>query len=200
MKVLNDIRFFWLLLALPAIPMLTGLANGATAEQLLHPTGEFAARFMIIAMMATPLQMLFKRARWPLWLKRRRRALGVASFAYALAHTLLYLIDMGTLQSILNEVTTLGIWTGWVTFLIFVPLAITSNNAMVRKLSTLWKPIQRLVYPAAVLTLLHWIYVHNNAAAAWVHFIPLALLEIYRIAITLQQRLVKTTPSSNATT
>ena len=41
--------------------------------------------------------------------------------------------------------------------------------------------MQRWVYAAAVLTLLHWIFVHNDLGPTLVHFIPLALLETYRI-------------------
>ena len=107
----------WTLLALPSIPMAIGLGSGArSAEALLHPTGEFAARFMIIAMAATPLAMLF-RAGWTNWLVRNRRYFGVAAFAYAMAHTVLYVVDMGSIQLILDEFWALGIWTGWLAML-----------------------------------------------------------------------------------
>ena len=53
---------------------------------------------MIIAMMATPLTLLLPGWRGPRWLTRRRRYLGVAAFAYALAHTLLYLVDEGMIE------------------------------------------------------------------------------------------------------
>ena len=105
----------------------------------------------------------------------------MAAFCYAAIHTLFYVIDMGSLQAVLDEFWLLGIWTGWVAFAIFIPLAFTSNQAMVKKLRAKWKPLQRWVYPAAVLTLVHWIFVHNNLGPALVHFIPLALLETYRI-------------------
>lgn len=47
---------FWALLSLPAIPMIIGLTSGDpdAVENVLHPSGEFAARFMIITMMITP--------------------------------------------------------------------------------------------------------------------------------------------------
>ena len=44
-----------------------------------------------------------------------------------------------------------------------------------------WKTLQRWTYAAAVFTLLHWIFVHNNLGPALVHFVPLAGLETYRI-------------------
>ncbi len=174
--------FFWAILAIPSVPMIAGLASGsANSESLLRPTGEFAARFMIIAMMITPLRMMFPKANWLLWLARRRRYLGVAAFGYALLHTLLYIVDMGSLQLMLDEFFAIGIWTGWAAFVLFVPLAITSNDWSQRIMLSRWKQLQRLVYPAAVLTLVHWIFVHNNLGPALVHFIPLALLEAYRI-------------------
>ncbi len=173
---------FWAVLALPAVPMLFGLASGATnAERLLHPTGEFAARFMIIAMMITPLRMLFPKTGWLLWFARRRRWLGVAAFGYAALHTGLYVIDMGALGPILDEFFALGIWTGWAAFAIFIPLAATSNDTSQRWMLARWKQLQRFVYPAAVLTLVHWVFVHNNLGPALVHFAPLAALETYRL-------------------
>ena len=78
---------------------------------------------MILAMMVTPLRMLFPRQRWLLWLQRRRRYLGVAAFGYATLHAVFYVLDLGTLSKIAADVLELGIWTGWVAFLIFVPLA-----------------------------------------------------------------------------
>ena len=181
-RIFNSSYFFWTALALPAFPMVLGLLSGAAnPEGLLHPTGEFAARFMIIAMMITPLRMLFPGTRWLAWLMRRRRHLGVAAFGYAALHTILYIVDMGALQPMLNEFWALGIWTGWAAFVIFVPLALTSNNASQRWLLARWKRLQRLVYAAATLTLIHWIFVHNNLGPALVHFLPLAALEGWRI-------------------
>ena len=152
-------------------------------HQLLHPTGEFAARFMTISMMITLLTMLFKGWRGPRWLMKRRRYLGVAAFGYALAHTLLYLVDEGAIAFTGGELSKLYIWTGWLAFFIFVPLAVTSTDGWVRTLGPRWKTLQRCVYVAAVLTLVHWAALHNwgGIAAALVHFGPLVALEIYRV-------------------
>ena len=186
--VVNSRPFIWGLLALPAVPMLLAFFKGnpdpngqSVFHMLLHPTGEFAARFMIVAMIITPLRMLFPGARFLSWMMQRRRYFGVAAFAYALAHTIFYIIDKVTLDAMLAEFLELGIWTGWLAFLIFVPLAVTSNDYFVRALGRNWKTLQRWVYVAAVATLVHWIFVHNNVGPALVHFLPLAALEIYRI-------------------
>jgi methionine sulfoxide reductase heme-binding subunit len=180
--------FIWLILTLPALPMISALASGAADDEgraatefLLHPTGEFSARFMIIAMMATPLRMLFPQSRIIRWFIKYRREFGVAACLYAAFHTLLYVIDMGSLAAMLGEFSALGIWTGWLAMFIFVPLGLTSNDAAVRSMGKAWKTLQRLVYPAAIATLVHWIFVHNNLGSALVHFVPLAGLEAYRI-------------------
>ena len=182
-------RFFiWVFLALPSLPMIGVLAAGQPApdgrpvtEVLLHPTGEFSARFLIITLMLTPLRMLFPSSGFLRWMMQRRRYFGVAAFAYAAFHTVLYIIDMGTLRAILGEALAIGIWTGWLALFVFLPLAATSNDWSVRALGPAWKTLQRWVYVAAVATLLHWIFVHNTLGPALVHFLPLAGLETYRI-------------------
>ena len=175
--ILNKPLAFWALLSLPALLMLHRYFSGELiAMDMLPPTGEWSARFMIAAMVLSPLLSLLGPRIWLTWLIQRRRALGVAAFAYAVLHLIFYVIDMGNLDDILAEFLALGIWTGWAAMLLFVPLAITSNNASMRALKKGWKRLQRLVYPAAILVLVHWIFIHNNLGPALVHFIPLMLL------------------------
>lgn len=183
--ILNKKSTFWLLLAIPALLMLRRYASGdMIAMDMLHPTGEWAARLMIFAMVLSPLVSLLGPKPWLNWLVQRRRALGVAAFAYSVLHLIFYVIDMGNLDDILAEFWALGIWTGWAAMLLFVPLAVTSNDASMRKLKVGWKQLQRLVYPAAVLVLVHWIFIHNNLVPALVHFVPLALLVAARFFLS----------------
>ncbi len=179
-RIWNAPPTFWLLLSLPAFPMLASLADGEY-RHLLHPSGEFSARFMIIAMMLTPLMMLLPKVRAIRWLMHRRRHIGVAAFAYAALHTLAYVLHEETLQKIIGELPEPGIWTGWLAMLLFLALAITSNDAALRFLGTLWKPLQRLTYAAAVLTLAHWIFVSHEMGGIIVHSTPLVLLTLYRV-------------------
>lgn len=189
---LNHPYTFWAILCLPAIPMLLALTSGDPRifHKLLHPTGEFAARFLIIALMITPLAMLFRAHRWPRWLMKRRRYLGVAAFGYALFHTVFYLIDEGAIALSVAELSKLYIWTGWLAFIIFVPLAITSTDGWVKSMGNKWKTLQRFVYAAAILTLVHWAALHSwdGVGPALVHFAPLGLLETYRIWTTFRRR------------
>jgi len=176
--------WLWLVLALPALTMISPFfaTDTRALRGVLHGSGEFAARFMIISMMATPLMMLTKGSRFARWLRTNRRYFGVAAFAYAAVHTLAYVMGE-SLDRILAEATRFDILTGWLAFAIFIPLAATSMDYAVRKLGTWWKPLQRWTYAAAVLTLLHWASLHNwgGWAPAAVHFAPLAALTLYRL-------------------
>lgn len=179
--ILNNKPAFWLLLFVPAILLVAGWWQGRIdSMDMLHPTGEWSARFMIIAMALGPMVSLFGPKPLLSWLVYRRRSIGVAAFGYALLHLVFYLIDMGNLDDILAEWLAPGIWTGWAAFGLMLPLALTSNDRSMRWLKAGWKRLQRLVYPAAVLTLLHWIWVHNSYTGALVHFVPLGLLVLAR--------------------
>lgn len=179
-RIWNSPYTFWALLSLPALPMLASLADG-NLRGVLHPSGEFAARFTIIAMALTPLIMLAPKVRAFRWLMARRRAIGVAAFAYAALHTLAYVLREGSLAKILSDLPEAGMWTGWLAFAIFTVLALTSNDTSLRAMKTGWKSLQRLVYPAALLTVAHWALVSHGVGGLIVHCTPLVLLEAYRI-------------------
>ena len=138
---------------------------------------------MIIAILASPLVLLLRGWRGPLWLKRNRRYFGIAAFGYAAMHTVLYLIDEDTTARIIADLPKIYIWTGWLAFLIFIPLAVTSMDYFVRRMGPSWKMLQRTTYIAAILTLIHWAALHdwNGIGPALVHFAPLATLETYRL-------------------
>jgi methionine sulfoxide reductase heme-binding subunit len=175
--IINSVVSFWLLLALPALAMLNGWWNGAIETMdMLNPTGETSARLMIAAMLIGPLTGVFGPRHWLLWVLARRRALGVAAFCYGALHLVFYIIDMGNLAAILGELPIASIWTGWLALALMLPLALTSNQAAMKLLRAAWKRVQRLAYPAALLTLLHWWWVHDGAIAALIHFAPLVLL------------------------
>ncbi|WP_205910422.1 ferric reductase-like transmembrane domain-containing protein [Rhizobium sp. FKL33] len=176
----------WALFAAPGVAMTVAIfisGESAVIHEMIHPSGEFSARFLIVAMMATPLALLLRGWRGPKWMKKNRRYLGVAAFGYALLHTVLYLIDKAALDPVLSDLPKFYIWTGWVAFLIFVPLAVTSCDWFVRQMGTWWKWLQRWTYAAAVLTLAHWAALNDwgGVAPALVHFGPLIALECYRV-------------------
>ncbi len=181
-KILNSPYFFWAVLAFPGVLMAEAwFFGGARYGATMHESGEFSARLMIVALMITPLRLVFAQSRWPLWLLRRRRYLGVAAFGYAVLHLVAYLMHTASLPKILGELLEVGIWTGWIAFLAFVPLALTSNDRAVRRLGRRWKKLQRLAYAAALFTAAHWVFIEYHLGPALLHFAPLLALEGFRI-------------------
>ena len=195
-RLVDSRPLFWAVLALPAAHIVyRSRSEQLWPDELVAPSGEWAARLIIAALMLTPLSLLLPRLRVVGWLVRRRRYLGVAAFGYALLHLGFYAAEMETLANMLAEIDALGIWTGWLALLLMVPLAATSNDAAVRALRAGWKKLQRLAYPVALLTLVHWIVVHNEKAEALIQFAPLALLEAYRIGRWLKAGRRRSVPS-----
>ena len=189
LRLINVHGFFWVLLAIPAIGMSIGfLRDPVTAFDLIHPSGEFSVRFMIIAMMISPLRAIFGRRRWLDWLLARRRALGVAACGYGLLHLAFYLYDMGDWGMIAEEALIFSIWTGYAALIIFIAMGVTSNNASQRAMRANWKRLQRLVYPAALLIALHWVYVDGEYMGMVVHFVPLLILETARVMLMFKRR------------
>lgn len=180
-RILNSRYLLWIVLAYPFV----WLTNAWRAEDLfygemIHVSGELSARLLIVTMAITPLRLMFPNARWPTWLLHRRRYFGVASFAYALMHTVIYLDRKQSIELVIREGLEFSMWTGWVALAIFVLLAITSNDAAVRRLKRTWKTLHRWVYVAAFLTFVHWIFVAFNFIPGLIHFMLLLFLETYR--------------------
>ena len=178
--------WLWALLTAPALLWTWSAVTSENARIfhiLVHPTGEWSARILILTLMITPLTLLFKGKRWPRWLMHNRRYFGVAAFGYAALHTVFYLIDKSSMERVLSELPRTYIWTGWLAFAIFIPLAVTSMDYFQRIMGRHWKTLQRTTYASAVLTLVHWANLHDweHPAAALVHFAPLVALEAYRV-------------------
>lgn len=175
----------WFCLALPAISWgVTFAQQGAIiADDVLNPTGALSAILFILALTATPLRYVWPQGVFTVWLLRNLRYLGIASFGYALLHTLFYLLDAGSLSKVVSQLPMLEVWTGWLSLLIMVPLVFTSSDAAVRKLGRRWKKLQRWAYAAAVVALLHALSL-NNWDDPWEPIIvsaPLIVLQVLRI-------------------
>jgi methionine sulfoxide reductase heme-binding subunit len=164
----------WLVLAIPAVAMLTGFARGTTlAMDLLHPTGETAIRLMILALLPGPLVDAFGPNRFLRFWVSVRRNLGVASFLYALLHLAFYIVDMQALAAILDELTLPAIWTGWLALALMVPAAAISFDRAVRAMGRRWKQVQRIVYVAIAATFAHWLLLDWEWQPAAIHLAPL---------------------------
>ena len=172
----------WLLLAVPfAYLVWAYLTERLFYGEIVHVTGELSARLMIMAMAATPIALMLPGQSVSRWLMRHRRALGVASFAYAALHTVVYVGRTGLLADVVDEASDPGYLTAWVAFAAFAILALTSNDLSVRMLKAGWRRLHRLVYIAAVLVFAHWLLVAFNPGGAFLHLGVLAGLEGYRV-------------------
>ena len=123
-------------------------------QDLEQRTGRAAITLLVLSLLCTPLNTLFG---WKEPLKRRR-ALGLYSFMYATIHVLIFLdLDYGLawsliIQSILEKPYIIF---GLITFLMLLPLAVTSFNIWKKRLKKNWKRLHQTVYFIAPLAVLH---------------------------------------------
>ena len=120
--------------------------------------GLWALRFLIASLSVTPLRQTLG-----VNLLRYRRAIGLLAFYYAALHLLTYLVlDQGLDWAAIGAdiLKRPYITIGMATFVILVPVAVTSNNASIRRLGgQLWARIHKLVYAAAIGAALHFLLV-----------------------------------------
>ncbi len=174
----------WLVLALPAGLMVGRFVSGeALAMDLYHPSGEMSVRLMVLALQPGPLADVFGPNRFlRAWLAIRRN-LGVAAFGYAALHLAIYALDMQQLSAMLAELPIPGIWTGWLALLTMAIPAAISFDAAMRRLGRRWKTLQRLVYPAALLSLVHWLLLDWAWGPALIHLAPLVIAWLLRFTM-----------------
>jgi methionine sulfoxide reductase heme-binding subunit len=134
-----------------------GTLGSNPVAEALNQLGLLALIFLMGALAMTPLKLVFGWS-WPI---RVRRLVGVYAFFYATLHFLTYaVIDQGLdLGAVIADIGTRQfIFVGFATWLLLLPLAVTSTNRMVRRLGFVrWQRIHRLVYLAGVLGVVHFL-------------------------------------------
>ncbi len=185
-EIVDSFLALRLLLALPAAVMLSQFFFGERGwGQLINQSGDGAVRLLILTLAVTPLRLLMKQMglgpHWPMWLFKRRRDLGLAAFLYASLHLCAYLIRQANLNVVLFDLRTAAYLAGWIAFLTMLALALTSNDSAVHRLGVWWKLLQRLAYVSVIAAALHWYLIKSGHEALWLHLLPLAVLEAYRI-------------------
>ncbi len=179
--MINTKQFVWLILYVPLLAQTYRYQLELVFYgEYLHWTGLQSTRLILLALSITPLRLFFPKTSWVMWLMSKRRAIGVASFVYALLHLVAYLVNKGNLQSIVQEGQTIGLLTGWVAFVIFLLLAATSNDYSVRLLRRRWKTLHKAVYLGAALTLAHWILTAFSPTTATIYLGVGVLLMVLR--------------------
>ena len=151
-------------------------------KEALRHVGDWTIRLLVITLTLTPLQRLLNYPKIALI----RRMLGVTTFAYALTHFLLYIVNSKyDLAFVASEIILRFYLTiGFVALTGLSLLAGTSFDSAVRKLGKKWKMLHRLVYGVAVLGLLHYfIQTKIDVSPAVLMTGFFILLMVYRVFI-----------------
>lgn len=159
----------FLLCLLPAAHYGLGFAQDSLGDDpvdaVTRGLGSWALYLLLTALAITPLRRLAGQS----WLIRLRRMLGLFAVAYACLHLAAYLWlgqffdwrEVGT--DILHRPF---ITVGMLTFVLLVPLAATSTTAMMHRLGgQRWQQLHRLIYPAAMLAVVHFTWMTKAGAA-----------------------------------
>jgi len=180
---------FWILLAAPGVALLQRyVAETAFYGEVVHVSGRWAVYALLLTLAVSPLRLLWPGRAWTAWLLGSRRYFGVASFAYAAFHTVVYLQRKADPERVLNEALEPGLGTGWLALALFLPLALTSNDSSVRWLRRRWKRLHRLVYPAAFVVMAHWLLTAFDRTVAGWFFALLAAILALRVLLSMRKR------------
>lgn len=144
----------FLKLALDTFELGGGSLGANPVEEILHRLGKWGLIFLLTTLAITPLR------RWTgqSWTLRLRRMLGLYAFFYVVGHFLAYaLLDQGlSASAIVEDISERPYITiGVVALLLMLPLAVTSTNAMMRRLGRRWKALHRLTYVVAIIGVWH---------------------------------------------
>lgn len=150
-------------------------------EFIERSTGFWALFILLATLSLTPVRLITGRT----WQLQFRRMLGLFMFFYACLHVTTYLwLDYSfnwpdITKDIIKHPYVL---VGATAFLLTLPLAITSNNLMIKLLRERWKRLHRLVYLIAILGVVHfWWLVKKDIREPLLYGTILALLLCIRI-------------------
>ncbi len=184
-------RLWWALLVVALLPLArlvyliaTNDLGANPVEFVIRSLGTWTLVLLCLTLAVTPLRVL---TGWA-WLLRLRRMFGLTCFAYATLHMLAFvgLDRQFDLAAVWTEVVKRPyITAGMAAFVLLVPLAATSTNAMVRRLGGRnWQRLHRLVYAIALLAILHYWWHKagkNDFGEVSIYAIVVALLLGFRL-------------------
>jgi sulfoxide reductase heme-binding subunit YedZ len=156
LKSLKAVIF--VLALLPFLRMAWLTATGVPVdpvEFLTHGSGDWALYLLCATLAVTPLRRL---TGWN-WLVRLRRMIGLFAFFYAFMHfmTFLWFDHFFDVAAMWKDVLKRPFITvGFAAFVLLIPLAATSTNAMIKRLGRNWARLHKLIYVIAPLAILHY--------------------------------------------
>jgi sulfoxide reductase heme-binding subunit YedZ len=166
-------------------------------EHITRSTGWWTLAFLLITLTVTPLRRF---SNWN-WLLKLRRMFGLFAFFYVCLHftTYIWLDQFFDWHGILKDIGKRPFITvGFSAFVLLIPLAATSTNAMVRRLGgRRWQRLHRAVYAIAVLGVLHfWWLVKKDITEPLVFGALLGLLLLIRLIFAARKAGASTPPAS----
>ena len=152
---------FFILCLAPFIGIITNAFLGSLGanpvETVTHQTGDWALRLLILTLSLTPLKNLTGNRQF----MRFRRMAGLFVYFYAFLHfTLWFLADHGLdLVTMYEDIVKRPyITAGFLAFSFLTVLAVTSNRWSIGRLGKRWQMLHKLVYPALVLVIIHFLW------------------------------------------
>lgn len=176
----------WVGCLLPAAWLVRGIVQGNLGadpvKTLTHTTGLSALIILLVSLAVTPVRRLLGRGSLVLL----RRPLGLFAWFYAVVHFLVYAVfDHQLSVSEISEDIAKHPWVlvGFAALLALTALAVTSPAAMVRRLGgARWQRLHRLVYVAAGLVILHFLWlVKRDRSEPLMYGAVLAVLLLARV-------------------
>jgi sulfoxide reductase heme-binding subunit YedZ len=133
--------------------LIDGDLGGRRVNALIHGSGSWAVRFLVISLAITPLARLAEK---PVLLTIRRMV-GLTALAYASIHLALYIVDekFAPLTIVTEIALRFYLTIGFVALIGLAALGWTSTDAAMKRMGKKWKQLHRLAYPIGVLALLH---------------------------------------------
>jgi methionine sulfoxide reductase heme-binding subunit len=131
-----------------------GMLGGRPVTEVIHGTGDWAIRYVLISLAITPASRVLD---WPRLLLVRR-IVGLTALAYALAHLTLYSVDQNFHLGVVASEIALRFYLtiGFVVLLGLSVLGFTSTNGWMRRLGPRWKRLHQAIYVLGAVALLHY--------------------------------------------
>ena len=169
-------------------------------EYITRSTGWWTLTLLLITLSVTPLRRLTNLN----WLLRLRRMLGLFAFFYVCLHFSIYiwLDQFFDLNSIGKDIVKRPFITvGFSAFILLIPLAATSTNAMVRRLGARrWQLLHRLIYVIATCGVIHfWWLVKKNINEPLTFAALLAILLLIRLVFRARKSTAPIVPQKTVT-
>ena len=185
-KILKRVKpFIFIILLTPSLIWIFQFFNGDLGvnpiERLMDELGLMALRLLVLTLIiSTIAELKFFKS-----IILLRRMIGLFAFYYVCLHFSSYIVldHFFNIEFILKDILKRPFITfGFISFILLIPMALTSNNNVIKKIGfKLWKKIHYLIYPVVILASLHfYMLVRANKSEPLIYIAIILLLLLYR--------------------